>query len=58
MGVKSSNPIVIVLAVIGAFVVLGLVLKVAFKLIGLAVIIGLGLIVYFAVQGAQGRGRP
>ncbi|MEO7680068.1 MAG: hypothetical protein ABIS14_05165 [Sphingomonas sp.] len=54
---RTSNPIVIILAIIGAIVVLGLVLKVAFKLIGLAILVGIGLVIYFFVQGMTRKGR-
>lgn len=52
---KGINPIVAILAIIGAIVVLGLVLKIAFKLIGLALVVGLVLVGYYFVQGAMGK---
>ncbi|WCM27929.1 hypothetical protein NDN01_03080 [Sphingomonas sp. QA11] len=52
-----KNTLVTVLAIIGGLVVLGLVLKVTFKLLGLLILIGVGLVIYFAVQSATGKGR-
>jgi hypothetical protein len=57
MGMKGTNPIVAILAIIGGLVVLGFVLKVTFKLLGLLILIGIGLVIYFAVQSATGKGR-
>jgi hypothetical protein len=57
MGMKGTNPIVAILAIIGGLVVLGFVLKVTFKLLGLLIVIGIGLVIYFAVQRATGKGR-
>lgn len=54
---KGTNPIVVLLAIIGGLVVLGFVLKVTFKLLGLLIVIGIGLVIYFAVQSATGKGR-
>ena len=54
---KGMNPIVLVFVIIGALVVLGFVLKVAFTLIGLALLVGAGVILYYFVQGAKGNGR-
>ena len=52
---KGMNPIVLVLAVIGGLIVLGIVLKVAFKLIGFALLVGAVLVVWYFVQGALGK---
>ena len=52
---KGMNPIVAILAIIGAVVVLGIVLKVAFKLIGLAIVVGLVVIAVYFVQGMTGK---
>ena len=52
---KGLNPIVAILAIIGAIVVLGVVLKIAFKLIGLTLVVGLILVGYYFVQGAMGK---
>jgi hypothetical protein len=57
MGMKGVNPIVAVLAVIGGLVVLGWVLRITFSLIPLLILIGIGLVVYFMVQGAAGKGK-
>jgi hypothetical protein len=57
LGVKSENPLVLVLAVIGGLVVLGLVLKLAFNLFGLVILLVAGAVIYFAVQNATGKGR-
>ena len=38
----NVNPIIAVFAIIGALVILGLVLRVAFALIGLAIVVGRG----------------
>jgi hypothetical protein len=54
---KQTNPLILILAVIGGFVVLGLVLKVAFKLIGLLLLLAVGVAIYFFVQRATGKGR-
>jgi len=54
---KGVNPIVAVLAVIGGLVVLGLILRITFSLLPLLVLIGLGVVVYFVVQNASGKGR-
>jgi hypothetical protein len=55
MGMKGMNPIVLVLAVIGGLIVLGVVLKVAFKLIGFALLVGAVLVIWYFVQGAMGK---
>jgi len=52
-----KNTIITILAVIGGLVVLGFVLKVTFKLLGLLILIGIGLVIYFAVQSATGKGK-
>lgn len=52
-----SNPLVTVLVIIGAVVVLGFVLKLAFKLIGLAIAVGVVLVLFYFVRGMMGR-RP
>ncbi|MFA6114496.1 MAG: hypothetical protein WC729_10895 [Sphingomonas sp.] len=54
---KGVNPIVAVLAVIGGLVVLGWVLRITFSLIPLLILIGIGVVVYFMVQGATGKGK-
>ena len=52
-----KNSVVTVLAIIGGLVVLVFVLKVTFKLLGLLILIGVGLVIYFAVQNATGKGK-
>ena len=53
----NNNLIVTILAIIGGIVVLGLVLKVAFKLIGIAIVLGLAVLVYLFIQNLAGKGR-
>lgn len=55
MGVNGMNPIIAILAIIGGLIVLGLVLRVAVALIGLAVIIGAALAIWYFVQAAIGK---
>ena len=57
MGVKNDNILFVILAIIGGIVVLGFILKVAFKLIGLAVLVGLAVIAYFLFEKMVGKGR-
>ncbi len=52
---KNVKPIIAVLAIIGAIVVLGLVLKVAFSLLWLAIVVGLVLVAFYFVQGVMGK---
>lgn len=52
-----KNPIVTILAIIGGIVVLGWVLKLTFKLLGLLILVAIGLMIFFAAQKAMGRGR-
>ncbi len=54
---RGMNPIVAVFVIIGALVVLGVVLKVAFTLIGLAIAVGIVLFAFYFVRNAMGRGR-
>lgn len=53
----SKNTLVTILAIIGGIVVIGWALKVTFKLLGLLIVIGIGLAIYFAVQSATGKGK-
>ena len=55
MGVNGMNPIIAILAIIGGLIVLGLVLRVAVAMIGLAVIIGAALAIWYFVQAAIGK---
>ena len=54
----SKNTIVTILAVIGALVVAGWVLKLAFKLFVPLVVIGIGVVVYQAIQDKKRIGGP
>lgn len=51
----NVNPIIAVSAIIGALVILGLVLRVAFALIGLALVVGAVLVIFYFVQNAMGK---
>ncbi|WP_160296900.1 hypothetical protein [Sphingomonas sp. ERG5] len=53
----NKNTVITILAIIGGIVVLGWALKLTFKLLGLLIVIGIGLAIYFAVQGATGKGK-
>ncbi len=57
MSDNTQKLIVTILAVIGGFVVLGWVFKLAFKLIGLGILVGLIVIVYLLLQKMVGKGR-
>jgi hypothetical protein len=57
MVMRGMNPIVAVFAIIGAVIVLGLVLKIALKLIGLAVAVGIVLVASYFLRGALGGRR-
>jgi hypothetical protein len=53
----TQNILFIVLAVIGAIVVGGWLLKIAFKLLGLVIVIGLCVVAYIVIQNMVGKGR-
>ncbi|MFZ5746059.1 MAG: hypothetical protein ACOY45_00210 [Pseudomonadota bacterium] len=53
----SKNTVVTILAIIGAFVVLGWALKLTFKLLGLAIVVGLAVLAYFFFEKLIGKGR-
>ena len=53
----TKNMLFTILAIIGGFVVLGWVLKLTFKLIGLAIVLGLAAVVFFGAQKLIGKGR-
>jgi len=55
--VKNDNILFVILAIIGGIVVLGFLLKVAFKLIGIAIVIGLAVAGYMLLQKMVGKGR-
>jgi hypothetical protein len=57
VGVRNDNILFVILAIIGGIVVLGFVLKVAFKLIGLVIVIGLAVAAYMLLQKMVGKGR-
>ena len=57
MGVKNDNVLFWILAAIGAIVVLGFLLKVAFKLIGIVIVIGFAVAGYVLLQKMVGKGR-
>jgi hypothetical protein len=54
----NKNLIVTILAIIGAVVVAGWVLKLTFKLIGPLLLIGLGVVIYMAISGNKRIGGP
>jgi predicted membrane protein len=55
MVMRGLNPIIAVLAIIGAVVVLGIVLKVAFSLLWLAIVVGMIIVAVYFVQGVMGK---
>ncbi len=57
MSAETKNIVFVVLAVIGAIVVAGWVLKIAFKLLGLVILIGLAVLAYILIQNMVGKGR-
>ena len=57
MSQDTKNLIFVILAVIGALVVGGWLLKIAFKLLGLVILIGLAVVAYILIQKMVGRGR-
>ena len=57
MSQNTKHILFVVLAVIGAIVVAGWVLKIAFKLLGLVILIGLAVLAYMLVQKMVGQGR-
>ncbi|MGH6615319.1 hypothetical protein [Sphingomonas sp.] len=50
----NKNTLITILAVIGGIVVLGWALKLTFKLLGLLIVIGIGLVIYFGAQKMLG----
>ena len=44
-------------AIIGGIVVLGWALKIAFKLVGIAIVLGLAVLAYIFIQNMVGKGR-
>lgn len=57
MSSDTKNLLFVILAVIGAIVVGGWLLKIAFKLLGLFILIGLAVVAYILIQKMVGRGR-
>ncbi|WP_168355776.1 hypothetical protein [Sphingomonas gei] len=57
MSADTKNVLFVVLAVIGAIVVGGVLLKVAFKLLGLIILVGLAVVAYIVIQKLVGQGR-
>jgi hypothetical protein len=57
MGV-NKNTVVTILAIIGALVVAGWVLRLTFALLGPLLLIGVGVVVYLAVTGNKRIGGP
>ena len=57
MSQDTKNLLFVILAVIGALVVGGWLLKIAFKLLGLVILIGLAVVAYILIQKMVGRGR-
>jgi hypothetical protein len=57
MGMRNDNVLFVILAIIGGIVVLGFLLKIAFKLIGLVILIGLAVAFYVLIQKLVGKGR-
>jgi hypothetical protein len=54
---ETKNLLFVILAIIGGIVVLGFVLKVAFKLIGIAIVLGICVLGYILIQNVVGKGR-
>jgi hypothetical protein len=57
MSQDTKNVIFVVLAVIGAIVIGGWVLKIAFKLLGILILVGLAVVAFMVIQKMVGRGR-
>lgn len=57
MSQDTKTLIFVILAVIGALVVGGWLLKIAFKLLGVVILIGLAVVAYILIQKMVGRGR-
>jgi membrane protein implicated in regulation of membrane protease activity len=57
MSQDTKNLIFVILAVIGALVIGGWLLKIAFKLLGVVILIGLAVVAYILIQKMVGRGR-
>ncbi len=57
MSQDTKNVLFVVLAVIGAIVVGGWVLKIAFKLLGIIILVGLAVVAFIVIQKLVGQGR-
>jgi hypothetical protein len=57
MSQDTKNVLFVVLAVIGAIVVGGWVLKIAFKLLGIIILVGLAVVAFMVIQKLVGQGR-
>ncbi len=57
MSRDTQNIIFVVLAIIGAIVVGGFLLKIAFKLLGIVILIGLAVVAFMVIQKMVGQGR-
>lgn len=54
---ETKNLVFVILAIIGGIVVLGWALKLAFKLVGIAIVLGLAVLAYIFIQNMVGKGR-
>ncbi|HWU95179.1 MULTISPECIES: hypothetical protein [Sphingomonas] len=54
---ETKNLVFVILAIIGGIVVLGWALKIAFKLVGIAIVLGLAVLAYIFIQNMVGKGR-
>ena len=50
---RNINPIIAIFAIIGGLVLLGIVVRVASALIGLAIVVGVVLVIFYFVQNAM-----
>ena len=57
MNSDTKNLIFVILAVIVALVIGGWLLKIAFKLLGVVILIGFAVVAYILIQKMVGRGR-
>ncbi|MDP5278396.1 hypothetical protein Q9Q95_05625 [Sphingomonas sp. DG1-23] len=57
MSQDTKNVLFVALAVIGAIIVGGWVLKIAFKLLGIIILVGLAVVAFMVVQKLVGQGR-
>jgi hypothetical protein len=57
MSQDTKNLIFVILAVIGALVIGGWLLKIAFKLLGIVILVGLAVVAYILIQKMVGQGR-